>query len=108
MICQVAYMEPCRVLCALLHLWGYPWVVKNLSLTLKDFSFLILLLCLEDMNTRTANARRMEEDNENQGALPQAPINTSAISNVEVRLAFEMLDQALVAQANRDVDSYES
>uniref|UniRef100_M1DTQ6 Integrase core domain containing protein n=1 Tax=Solanum tuberosum TaxID=4113 RepID=M1DTQ6_SOLTU len=72
-----------------------------------------------DMNTRRANARRMEGDNMNKEAhqANQALINPSAMSDVEVRSAFQMLAQAMttqaqamttqaqavMAQANRDV-----
>uniref|UniRef100_M1D9Z7 Gag-pol polyprotein n=1 Tax=Solanum tuberosum TaxID=4113 RepID=M1D9Z7_SOLTU len=64
------------------------------------------------MNTQRANARRMEGDNVNEEApqANQATINPSAMSDVEVRSAFQMLAQALTtqaqavtAQANRDV-----
>ncbi|KAG5615102.1 hypothetical protein H5410_014926 [Solanum commersonii] len=50
------------------------------------------------MNTRRANARRMEEDNVNQEA-PQTWIDPLAMSNVEVRSDFQMLVQALTTQA---------
>ncbi|WMV41208.1 hypothetical protein MTR67_034593, partial [Solanum verrucosum] len=67
---------------------------------------LILLLSLLEMNTRRANARRMEKENVNQEAPPQAPqalIDPSAMRNDEVRLDFQMLARAFAAQANRDV-----
>uniref|UniRef100_M1DPP9 Uncharacterized protein n=1 Tax=Solanum tuberosum TaxID=4113 RepID=M1DPP9_SOLTU len=64
------------------------------------------------MTTRRDFITRVEEDNVNEGSptqvsqvsqYPQATIDPSAMSNVEVRWAFQMLTEALAAQANRDV-----
>ena len=53
------------------------------------------------MNTRRANARRMEGDNVNEEApqANQAMIDPLAMSDVEVRPAFKMLAQAMTTQA---------
>uniref|UniRef100_M1DKB0 Gag-pol polyprotein n=1 Tax=Solanum tuberosum TaxID=4113 RepID=M1DKB0_SOLTU len=53
------------------------------------------------MNTRRCNTRRVEEENVNEEApeANQAPINPSAMSDMEVRSAFKMLAQAMMTQA---------
>uniref|UniRef100_M1DH80 Gag-pol polyprotein n=1 Tax=Solanum tuberosum TaxID=4113 RepID=M1DH80_SOLTU len=60
-----------------------------------------------DMTTTRAHARRNEEGNDEQEVLiqspPQAPIDPSAMSNAEIRSAFQMLAQAMTAQVNRKV-----
>uniref|UniRef100_M1D9H3 Integrase core domain containing protein n=1 Tax=Solanum tuberosum TaxID=4113 RepID=M1D9H3_SOLTU len=51
----------------------------------------------EEMNTRRGNTSRVEGDNVNEEApqANQAPINSSAMSDVEIRPTFLMLAQAL-------------
>ncbi|WMV37708.1 hypothetical protein MTR67_031093 [Solanum verrucosum] len=61
------------------------------------------------MNTLRANARRMEGDNVNEEAPPQANkalINPPTMSDVEVRSTLLMLAQAMMVQANRDVGTH--
>uniref|UniRef100_M1DB41 Polyprotein n=1 Tax=Solanum tuberosum TaxID=4113 RepID=M1DB41_SOLTU len=66
------------------------------------------------MNTRRANARRMEEENVNEGVpsqgpagpqgpkVPQAPIDLATMKNVEIWSALQILTQSVTAQVNRD------
>ncbi|WMV19776.1 hypothetical protein MTR67_013161 [Solanum verrucosum] len=58
-----------------------------------------------DMTTTRDNARRNKEDNLDQEVSPQALIDPleENITNVETKPAFQLLDQAMTAQANRDV-----
>ncbi|KAH0670724.1 hypothetical protein KY285_025700 [Solanum tuberosum] len=66
------------------------------------------------MNTRRANTRRVEEDNVNQGVPQgnqapqdkQALIDSPAMTNVEIRSAFLILAQSMMAQTNRDVGAH--
>ncbi|WMV58498.1 hypothetical protein MTR67_051883 [Solanum verrucosum] len=59
------------------------------------------------MNTRRANARRVEEENVNQEVLQgnqatqvnQAPVDHTAMTDVEIRSTFLTLTQAMTVQA---------
>uniref|UniRef100_M1DSS5 Uncharacterized protein n=1 Tax=Solanum tuberosum TaxID=4113 RepID=M1DSS5_SOLTU len=61
---------------------------------------------LQDMDNTRENPRSNEEDVVDQDVPPQAPqtsIFVLAMNNVEIRSAFQLLAQAMTAQANREV-----